>query len=75
MAQNKTASVGFRTQQALKERFDAAFAKQAEYSTPTAFFEDCMRSLIHHERRGEKLAVPAVFLTKSEDGSSKPEEF
>lgn len=71
VAQNKDASMGFRTQKALKERFESAFGKQAEFSTPTAFFEDCMRALIHHARRGEKIAVPVMLLLKTDDTDQK----
>ena len=63
--------MGFRTQKALKERFETAFSKQSEFSTPTAFFEDCMRALVHHARRGEKIAVPLLLVLKSEDVDAK----
>lgn len=63
MSENKLANMPFRTQPALKKAFEEAFAKQVEYSSYTAFHEDCLRALIACTRRGERISLPLEFLT------------
>ena len=53
----------FRTQPALKERFVEAFEQQIDFSSHTAFFEDCVRAFILARRQGKRLALPLEFVT------------
>ena len=61
VAENKLATVSFRTQEELKASFEASLDALGSYGTATAFFEDCMRAVVHHARRGEKIVVPVTF--------------
>lgn len=67
VAENKLASVSFRVQPAFKARFEEAFDKQNEYSSSTAFFEDCMRALMNATRRGERISLPLEIVTDKPD--------
>ena len=66
VAENKLATVSFRTQEGLKASFEAALAELGSYGTSTAFLEDCMRAVVHHARRHEKIAVPVSFELQAE---------
>ena len=67
VAENKLATVSFRTQEDLKTSFELALASLGNYGTSTAFFEDCMRAVVHHARRCEQLAIPVSFERKVDD--------
>lgn len=62
--EKKHAMLNFRTQPALKESFDEAFALQADYTSITGYFEDCMRALVMNVRAGQRLVPPLQFVSK-----------
>ncbi len=62
--EKKQAMVNFRTQPALRESFEAAFAKQRAYSSATGYFEDCMRALVIAVRSGQDIEPPLQFIAK-----------
>ncbi len=74
MAENKLATVSFRTQEELKASFEASLDALGSYGTSTAFFEDCMRAVVHHARRGEKIIVPVTFEQDDKVGARRAAE-
>ena len=68
MAENKTGSVTFRTQAALKKSFEEAMEKQNQFGSATGFFEDCMRAMILAVRDKKQLEVPLGFLEREKPG-------
>ena len=64
---NKTGSVSFRTNAALKRTFEQALAQNPEFSSPSGFFEDAMRALILATRQKKELAIPLEFLEREKD--------
>ena len=71
VAENKLATVSFRTQEGLKASFEASLAALGSYGTSTAFFEDCMRAIVHHARRGEQIAVPVTFERQNKENDTR----